>query len=28
VVRVEKLGALRFSSSVGVEIERRRDDFA
>jgi FolB domain-containing protein len=28
VVRVEKLGALRFSSSVGVEIERRRSDFA
>ena len=28
VVRVEKLGALRFSSAVGVEIERRRADFA
>lgn len=28
LVRVEKLGALRFSSAVGVEIERRRADFA
>lgn len=26
-VRVEKMGALRFSRSVGVEIERRRADF-
>ena len=26
-VRVEKPGALRFADSVGVEIERRRDDF-
>jgi FolB domain-containing protein len=25
IVRVEKPGAVRFSSSVGVEIERRRD---
>ena len=28
VVRVEKPGALRFARSVGVEIERRREDFA
>lgn len=27
-VRVEKPGALRFAESVGVEIERSRDDFA
>jgi FolB domain-containing protein len=27
-VRVEKPGALRFADSVGVEIERRREDFA
>lgn len=27
VVRVEKPGAVRFSESVGVEIERTRDDF-
>lgn len=27
-IRVEKLGALRFAKSVGVEIERRRSDFA
>ena len=27
-VRVEKPGALRFSRSVGVEIERERADFA
>jgi FolB domain-containing protein len=27
IVRVEKPGALRFSSSVGVEIERERADF-
>lgn len=27
VVRVEKLGALRFAKSVGVEIERQRSDF-
>jgi len=27
-VRVEKPGALRFSRSVGVEIERRPEDFA
>jgi len=27
-VRVEKPGALRFADSVGVEIERRRRDFA
>jgi FolB domain-containing protein len=27
VVRVEKPGALRFAASVGVEIERRREDF-
>ena len=26
-VRVEKVGALRFSKSVGVEIDRRRADF-
>lgn len=26
-VRVEKLGALRFSKAVGVEIDRRRADF-
>lgn len=26
-VRVEKPGALRFADSVGVEIERRREDF-
>jgi FolB domain-containing protein len=28
VVRVEKPGAVRFSRSVGVEIERTREDFA
>jgi FolB domain-containing protein len=28
VVRVEKPGAVRFSSSVGVEIERSRDEAA
>ena len=28
VVRVEKPGALRFAASVGVEIERTREDFA
>lgn len=27
VIRVEKPGAVRFSKSVGVEIERSRDDF-
>lgn len=27
-VRVEKPGALRFARSVGVEIERRAEDFA
>ena len=27
IVRVEKVGALRFASSVGVEIERRRSDY-
>ena len=27
IVRVEKPGALRFAQSVGVEIERTRDDF-
>jgi FolB domain-containing protein len=27
IVRVEKPGAVRFSGSVGVEIERTRDDF-
>ena len=27
IVRVEKPGALRFSRSVGVEIERERADF-
>jgi FolB domain-containing protein len=27
VVRVEKPGALRFADSVGVEIERTREDF-
>jgi FolB domain-containing protein len=27
VVRVEKPGALRFARSVGVEIERTREDF-
>jgi FolB domain-containing protein len=27
-VRVEKPGAVRFSRSVGVEIERTREDFA
>jgi len=27
VVRVEKPGALRFASSVGVEVERRAEDF-
>jgi FolB domain-containing protein len=27
IVRVEKPGALRFSQSVGVEIERERSDF-
>ena len=26
-IRVEKVGALRFARSVGVEIERRRADF-
>jgi FolB domain-containing protein len=26
-VRVEKPGALRFAQSVGIEIERRRQDF-
>ena len=26
-VRVEKPGALRFARSVGIEIDRRRDDF-
>lgn len=26
-VRVEKPGALRFASSVGIEIDRRREDF-
>ncbi len=28
IVRVEKPGAVRFSRSVGVEIERTREDFA
>jgi D-erythro-7,8-dihydroneopterin triphosphate epimerase len=28
IVRVEKPGALRFAASVGVEIERTREDFA
>jgi FolB domain-containing protein len=28
VVRVQKPGALRLAGSVGVEIERSRDDFA
>lgn len=27
-VRVEKPGALRFAQSVGIEIERTREDFA
>lgn len=27
IVRVEKPGALRFAASVGVEIERGREDF-
>ena len=27
-VRIEKPGALRFSESVGVEVERERGDFA
>ncbi len=27
-VRVEKPGALRFAGSVGIEIERTREDFA
>lgn len=27
-VRVEKPGALRFAQSVGIEIERSREDFA
>ena len=27
-VRVEKPGALRFAESVGIEIERNRDDFS
>ena len=27
IVRVEKPGALRFAASVGVEIERTREDF-
>jgi FolB domain-containing protein len=26
IVRVEKPGAVRFAKSVGVEVERRRDD--
>jgi dihydroneopterin aldolase len=26
IVRVEKPGAVRFAKSVGVEIERKRDD--
>jgi FolB domain-containing protein len=28
IVRVEKPGAVRFSQSVGVEIERQKGDFA
>ncbi|MFZ5808636.1 MAG: dihydroneopterin aldolase [Chloroflexota bacterium] len=28
IVRVEKPGAVRFSDSVGVEIERTQEDFA
>ncbi|HCE17048.1 MAG TPA: dihydroneopterin aldolase [Anaerolinea thermolimosa] len=28
IVRVEKPGAVRFSRSVGVEIERTREDYA
>jgi len=28
IVRVEKPGAVRFARSVGVEIDRRREDFA
>lgn len=28
IVNVQKPGALRFAESVGVEIERTRDDFA
>jgi FolB domain-containing protein len=28
IVRVEKPGAVRFARSVGVEIERTREDFA
>ena len=28
IVRVEKPGALRFADSVGVEVRRRRADFA
>jgi FolB domain-containing protein len=28
IVRVEKPGAVRFAGSVGVEIERSRDDFS
>ena len=28
IVRVEKPGAVRFSASVGVEIERSRDDLS
>jgi FolB domain-containing protein len=28
MVRVEKPGALRFAESVGIEIERTREDFA
>ncbi len=28
IVRVEKPGAVRFARSVGVEIERSREDFA
>lgn len=28
LVRVEKPGAVRFAASVGVEIERKREDFA
>ena len=28
IVRVEKPGALRFAESVGIEIDRTRDDFS
>ena len=28
IIRVEKLGALRFARSVGVEIERTKEDFS